>query len=49
MKKLLVMLSILFAFEAVEAQKIHWITFVDTTDPRVGAIDINGHKALVSR
>lgn len=46
MKKLLVMLSILFAFEAVEAQKILWITFVDTTDPRVGAIDINGHKVL---
>ena len=28
------------------AQTIHWLTFIDTTDPQVGEIDVNGRKVL---
>lgn len=28
------------------AQTIHWLTFIDTTDPEVGQIDVNGRKVL---
>lgn len=31
------------------ANTIHWITFVDTTDPDVGSIDITGQKYLYSQ
>lgn len=28
------------------AQTIHWLTFIDTTDPNVGKLDINGREVL---
>lgn len=28
------------------AQTIHWLTFIDTTDPNVGKIDVNGREVL---
>lgn len=31
---------------AVSAQTIHWLTFIDTTDPNVGQIDKNGREVL---
>ncbi len=31
------------------AQTIHWLTFIDTTDENVGLPDINGRKVLYSR
>lgn len=31
---------------AVGAQTIHWLTFVDTTDPNVGRLDVNGREVL---
>ena len=30
----------------VNAQTIHWLTFIDTTDPNVGKIDVNGREVL---
>lgn len=30
----------------VSAQTIHWLTFIDTTDPNVGKLDINGREVL---
>jgi hypothetical protein len=32
----------------VEAKTIHWLTFIDTTDPYVGDIDKNTHSILYS-
>lgn len=37
-----------FAF-MVNAQTIHWLTFIDTTDENVGALDVTGRKVLYSR
>ncbi len=31
------------------AQTIHWLTFIDTTDPNVGKIDVNGREVLYNR
>lgn len=31
------------------SKTIHWITFIDTTDPRVGSVDVTGRKYLYSR
>lgn len=31
---------------AISAQTIHWLTFIDTTDPNVGQIDKNGREVL---
>lgn len=31
---------------ALSAQTIHWLTFIDTTDPNVGKLDINGREVL---
>lgn len=31
------------------AQTIHWLTFIDTTDDNVGAIDVTGRKVLYNR
>lgn len=47
-KKMLLAFTILLAL-ASNAQTIHWLTFIDTTDPNVGAIDVNGRKVLYSR
>lgn len=38
-------LSVLFG----NAQTIHWLTFIDTTDDQVGVLDVNGRKVLYSR
>ena len=46
MKKLVFITCLLFVILSTTAQTIHWITFVDTTDGRVGKIDINGHEVL---
>ena len=38
------------AFTAqVEAKTIHWLTFIDTTDPNVGEVDQNTRKILYAR
>lgn len=31
---------------AMSAQTIHWLTFIDTTDPNVGQLDRNGREVL---
>lgn len=36
----------IFMVSTVEAQTIHWLTFIDTNDPNVGEIDILGRKVL---
>lgn len=33
----------------VEAKTIHWLTFIDTTDPNVGEVDQNTRKILYAR
>lgn len=33
----------------LEAKTIHWLTFIDTTDPNVGEVDLNTRKILYSR
>lgn len=44
----LVALLLLTAFQ-FNAQTIHWLTFVDTTDGNVGKIDVYGREMLYSR
>lgn len=46
MKKLLIITFLLLIVFSAGAKTIHWITFVDTTDPNVGTLDVNGHKVL---
>ena len=46
MKKLVFITCLLFVILVTTAQTIHWITFVDTTDRRVGKLDVNGHEVL---
>lgn len=46
MKKLVFITCLLFVILGTTAQTIHWITFVDTTDRRVGKLDVNGHEVL---
>lgn len=48
MKVVLFALSLFFAFSA-QAQTIHWLTFIDTTDKDVGEMDKNGQALLFSR
>lgn len=38
-------MSLVFGF-SVQAQTIHWLTFIDTTDPNVGQIDVYGRNML---
>ncbi len=45
MKRLISLLSIFVAL-SVNAQVIHWITFIDTTDPEIGECDTTGRKVL---
>ena len=33
----------------VQAKTIHWLTFIDTTDPNVGEVDLNTRKILYAR
>ena len=50
MKKLaIIVLMLLGAMAAqVQAKTIHWLTFIDTTDPKVGEVDKNTRKILYS-
>lgn len=48
MKKCISMICMLLSFVAAQAQTIHWITFIDTKDERVGQIDVLGRKVLYS-
>ena len=48
MKRLISFFSLLVAL-SVNAQVIHWITFIDTTDPEVGECDKKGRQVLYSR
>lgn len=45
LKKLIISLAIVLP-ALVNAQTIHWLTFVDTTDPKVGGMDVNGREVL---
>ena len=51
MKKLAITFLMLLGVIAtqVEAKTIHWLTFIDTTDPNVGEVDKNTRKILYSR
>lgn len=49
MKKFFLAIVLSLGCLLIQAQTIHWITFVDTADPNVGEIDINTHKILYSR
>ena len=44
-RKLIIALVCLLPMFA-NAQTIHWLTFIDTTDPNVGKIDVNGREVL---
>lgn len=51
MKKTSILILVLFGILTIniQAQTIHWLTFIDTTDANVGEIDINTHKVLYAR
>lgn len=51
MKKLAFMFLMLLGVMAaqVQAKTIHWLTFIDTTDPNVGETDQNTRKILYAR
>lgn len=49
MKKVLLLLSMLLMTAMTNAQTIHWLTFIDTTDDNVGQIDVLGRKVLYGR
>jgi hypothetical protein len=48
-KVLLVLLVLGLLYGTVEAKTIHWLTFIDTTDPDVGKIDGNTRNLLYSK
>lgn len=48
MKKIILVLSVIFGLTSLNAQTIHWITFIDTTDAYVGNIDKTGRDVLYS-
>jgi len=48
MKKIVATICFLMTLVSVEAQTIHWITFIDTNDSRVGKIDVLGRQVLYS-
>lgn len=48
MKKIISLICSILISCAIQAQTIHWITFIDTTDPNVGQIDVYGHQMLYS-
>lgn len=45
LKKIIILLAIVLPTLA-DAQTIHWLTFIDTTDKNVGQIDKNGREVL---
>ena len=51
MKKLAIIALLLLGVMAtqVQAKTIHWLTFIDTTDPNVGEVDQNTRKILYAR
>lgn len=46
MKKILPIIISLVIALTNQAQTIHWLTFIDTTDPNVGQIDVYGRNML---
>ncbi|MBQ0121709.1 MAG: caspase family protein [Bacteroidales bacterium] len=46
MKKILGLLLSIFILGAAQAQTIHWLTFIDTTDKNVGSCDVMGRNIL---
>ena len=46
MKKILVTACAVMLCMFANAQTIHWLTFIDTTDPNVGQIDVYGRQML---
>lgn len=48
MKKCISMICLLLSIVAAQARTIHWMTFIDTKDERVGQIDVLGRKVLYS-
>ena len=46
MKKTIALLLLMIAALTTQAQVIHWLTFIDTTDKNVGKIDQNGREVL---
>ena len=49
MKKTALLTLALVLTIAAQAQTIHWLTFIDTTDDNVGRIDILGRQVLYNR
>lgn len=49
MKKILLFVMLLASINTLNANDIHWITFVDTTDESVGETDKNTRQILYSR
>lgn len=49
MKKIFFSLLLALLATNLSAKTIHWITFIDTTDPNVGAIDINTRSILYTK
>lgn len=49
MRKILLTLSLLLITIMSQAQTIHWLTFIDTRDDRVGEVDVLGRKVLYGR
>ena len=48
MKKISITICLLMTMFLLEAQTIHWITFIDTNDKNVGQIDVLGRQVLYS-
>ena len=48
MKKFILSLTMLFSLMS-QAQTIHWLTYIDTTDDSVGKIDVLGRQVLYNR
>ena len=46
MKKILLLACAMMLCVFAKTQTIHWLTFIDTTDPNVGKIDIYGRQML---
>lgn len=46
MKKISILSMLLLFTLAVQSQTIHWLLFIDTTDPNVGEVDKYGREML---
>ena len=46
MKKILLTACAALMCVFANAQTIHWLTFIDTTDPNVGRIDVYGRQII---